>query len=101
PSTYPAARLGITTSEYQGLWETGRFAELRREQIGDNFGPIKVPPHSYFVMGDNRDGSFDSRFWGPMPNRFLKGKAWIVYFGWGEWPFGWFKGSTTWPFARV
>jgi len=77
--TYPAARLNLTAGEYQRFWESGRFAELRREQIGDNFGPIVVPSASYFVMGDNRDGSFDSRFWGPMPNRLLKGKAWIVY----------------------
>ncbi len=77
--TYPAARLGLSASDYQMYWESGRFAELRREQVGDNFGPIKVPPGCYFVMGDNRDGSFDARFWGPLPNRLLKGKAWIVY----------------------
>ena len=79
PDTYPAARLNITTAEYQNYWQSGRFNELRREQIGDNFGPIKVPPNSYFVMGDNRDQSFDARFWGPLPNHLLKGKAWIVY----------------------
>jgi signal peptidase I len=76
---YPAAVLGLTSEDYQRLWSSGGFADRRREQIGDNFGPIVVPPKCYFVMGDNRDGSFDSRFWGPMPNRLLKGKAWIVY----------------------
>jgi signal peptidase I len=82
PMTYPAVPLGLTAEAYQKNWETGNFAEYRREYIGDNFGPVKVPPNSYFCMGDNRDGSFDSRFWGPMPNRLLKGKAWVVY-----WPF--------------
>jgi signal peptidase I len=76
---YPKENLSLAPRDYQRLWESGRFAQLRREDIGDNFGPIQVPPDSYFVMGDNRDGSFDSRFWGPLPNRLLKGKAWVVY----------------------
>jgi signal peptidase I len=83
PLSYPAARLDITAADYQKFWESGHFAELQRSQIGDNFGPVKVPPDCYFVMGDNRDGSFDSRFWGPLPNHLLKGKAWVVY-----WPLG-------------
>ena len=58
-----------------------RYA-LRRDEVGDNFGPIIVPQGCYFAMGDNRDGSFDSRFWGPLPDHFLKGKALVVY-----WPF--------------
>lgn len=79
PMVYPAEHLALGPQDYQRVWESGKFSQLRREEIGDNFGPIKVPPESYFVMGDNRDGSFDSRFWGPLPNRLLKGKAWIVY----------------------
>ena len=54
----------------------------------DNFGPITVPPDSYFVMGDNRDQSLDSRFWRYVKTNKIKGRAFLVYWSWngqGSW----------------
>ncbi len=48
----------------------------------DNLGPIRVPPNSYFVMGDNRDQSLDSRFWGYVQEHKIKGRAFLVYWSW-------------------
>ena len=54
----------------------GEFAFPRRRE---NFGPKTVPLDSYFCMGDNRDNSNDSRSWGVVPESYLKGRAFLVY----------------------
>lgn len=48
----------------------------------DTFGPVTVPPGAYFVMGDNRDRSYDSRFWGFVTREKIKGLAFIKYWSW-------------------
>jgi len=55
---------------------------LGRENARDNFGPMVVPKGTLFMMGDNRDNSHDSRFWGPLPVGLIKGKAMIIYWSW-------------------
>lgn len=48
----------------------------------DNVAEFKVPEGSYFMMGDNRDASFDSRFWGFVDRQAIVGKAFIIYWSW-------------------
>jgi signal peptidase I len=57
-------------------------------QPRDNFGPVTVPAHSLFVMGDNRDHSYDSRYWGFVDLKAIKGKAFIIYWSWDKENFG-------------
>ncbi|MDA8124795.1 MAG: signal peptidase I [Deltaproteobacteria bacterium] len=53
-------------------------------QPRDNFGPVTVPTGSIFVMGDNRDESYDSRFWGFVKQEDILGKALVIYWSWNS-----------------
>ena len=50
----------------------------------EDYGPVTVPTGQYFMMGDNRDDSLDSRYWGFMPANYVKGKALFIYFSVGN-----------------
>jgi signal peptidase I len=65
--------------------ETGD-AELTDFDVRRRYGPVTVPEGHYFMMGDNRDNSQDSRYWGFLPREYVKGKALFVYFSFGEEP---------------
>jgi signal peptidase I len=54
-------------------------AEVTSINVRENYGPVTVPSDQYFVMGDNRDNSQDSRYWGYLPRSYVKGKAMMIY----------------------
>jgi signal peptidase I len=68
---------------------------FRPRRVRENFGPKTVGPESYFCMGDNRDNSNDSRYWGTVPESYLKGRAFVVY-----WSFAADEEPVDWPGFR-
>jgi signal peptidase I len=58
--------------------------DLTEGDVRRNFGPLTVPAGHYFMMGDNRDNSEDSRYWGSLPRDHVKGKALFLYISFGE-----------------
>ncbi len=67
---------GQPRDDPHATWATARNGP------SEHYGPFTVPPGDVFVMGDNRDQSYDSRFWGPVPISDIKGQALILYWSW-------------------
>jgi signal peptidase I len=91
PLDEPYVHFLFPADEESGISDSGGF-DVRR-----NYGPVTVPAGHYFMMGDNRDNSQDSRYWGFMPRDYVKGKALFVYFSFGEDQ----NGSTGVRWARI
>jgi signal peptidase I len=53
--------------------------EVTSFDVRERYGPVTVPPGQLFMMGDNRDNSQDSRYWGFLPREYVKGKALVIY----------------------
>lgn len=78
---YDAAE-GHAVRYYKITTPAGQVYTIRNyaEKSGDYYGPITVPPGQYFMMGDNRDNSQDSRYWDCLPRENVVGQALIIYF---------------------
>jgi signal peptidase I len=79
--TYPAGGVSRKDPEYQKHWEMSQFIRMSGA-VRDNFGPVVIPEGSYFMLGDNRDNSLDSRYWGPVAQELILGKALFLYWSW-------------------
>lgn len=62
----------------ENLGQTHRIL-IRKQGEGKNFGPLIVPPKEVFLMGDNRDASDDSRYWGTVPFEKIEGKVQLIW----------------------
>ncbi len=61
------------------LTPASEASEVTSLDVRERYGPVTVGANQYFVMGDNRDNSQDSRYWGFLPREFVKGQALMIY----------------------
>lgn len=83
-----------TYAYYNIELDNGAVYKIRKRMDGRSYageyGPVVVPPDHYFMMGDNRDNSSDSRYWGFVPQENILGKAMVIYFSFDKRnPYNW------------
>ena len=61
-------------------------SEITSFDVRERYGPVRVPDGQFFVMGDNRDNSQDSRYWGFLPRHYVKGRALMIYWSYDAGP---------------
>ena len=77
-------KIYINDQRYEDAYGIYSDPQILQDNVRDNFGPVTVPADSLFVMGDNRDESLDSRYWGFVSLPDVEGKALIIYWSWNS-----------------
>src|SRR5262245_57029567 len=71
---------------YVHFLEPATEGEVTQFDVRERYGPVRIPDGQYFMMGDNRDNSQDSRYWGFLPRHYIKGKALMIYWSYDSGP---------------
>jgi signal peptidase I len=94
------------TSPEEFDWQRDFLVSRAEASVGyhpsrNNWGPLVVPAHEYFFLGDNRDNSYDSRYWGFVPDTMLLGRPLFVYYSYARKPTDAFPWLTDIRWARI
>jgi signal peptidase I len=96
----PVDEAAYTYHTDRRVYPASRFSGPYRPR--DNYGPEVIPAGHYFCLGDNRDNSNDSRYWGPVPAELIKGRALLIYWSYEDhWADDPGRARQTGPWGRI